>query len=428
MLRGVPMRQLSSKPIRLLPGHKEALKDGFSQKGSPGSILRDFDSLLHFLKQRKFPITAAHQLPMRALAEINARTTHPLQHGLIRPQQKSLPHINGLYLLVRALGITLVGRTIKHQPFLCVDEEVFHVWRKLNPAEQYFTLLETWLFRGHPEIVGESGQGFSSIPKNFKDWIYLFRRIPDKGLRIAGDKDAEESLRHTPGWHNLGLLELFGLISVRCGSLTEGKGWNIALIRRTSLGDALLALLLTELTEDLSQFLEPEHHGKMEFGVLQPILRPYFPQWKNNLSIPEWVFRKDTHIFKVSLGRVWFRIAIPADRALDELASAILDAVDFDHDHLYRFSYENRFGAMAKVWHPEMGADGPWRDEPQTSDVLVGDLPLSLGQTMTFLFDFGDKWEFEVALEQIDPAISVDKPILYDMHGKPPEQYARWEE
>ena len=283
------------------------------------------------------------------------------------------------------------------------------------------------MFRGHPEIIGEPGRRFSSIPENFKDWMYLFRRIPDKGLRIAGDKDAEESLRYTPGWHNLGLLELFGLISVRCGSPMEGKGWNIELIRRTLLGDALLALLLTGLTEDLRHVLEPESHGNMPFGVLQPILRPYFPKWKNNLSIPEWVFRRETHIFKVSLGRVWFRIAIPADRALDELASAILDAVDFDRDHLYRFSYENRFGTMAKVWHPEMGK-GPLSEGPWTSDVLVGDLPLSLGQMMTFLFDFGDKWEFEVALEQIVPEMAAEKPVLLEIHGKPPEQYARWEE
>ena len=274
----------------------------------------------------------------------------------------------------------------------------------MNSTEQYFGLLETWLFRANPEIIREPGPSLSPIPENFKEWVYLFRSIPDKGLQIAGDWDAEDSLRYTPGLFNLGLLELFGLISVRHGSPTEGKAWNIELIRRTSLGDALLALLLTECSEYLHLSLDPGYGGKAPFGVLQPIVRPHFPKWKNNLRIPEWVFRRGTHIFKVSMGRIWYRIAIPGDRALDELASAILDAIGFQHDHLYRFSYENRFGSLDEVYHPLMGNDPETNTERSwTSEVLVGDLPLQPGQVMTYLFDFGDKWGFDVTLERIEP-------------------------
>lgn len=56
------------------------------------------------------------------------------------------------------------------------------------------------------------------IPETFREWQWFFVRIPDEGLPIAGDKEAEHSLRYTPGWHNLGLLELFGLVSVRSTS------------------------------------------------------------------------------------------------------------------------------------------------------------------------------------------------------------------
>ncbi|MBT9316878.1 hypothetical protein IXB50_15725 [Leptothoe spongobia TAU-MAC 1115] len=42
--------------------------------------------------------------------------------------------------------------------------------------------------------------------------------------------------------------------------------------------------------------------------------------------------------------KTWRRIAIPANLALDELAIAILDAYQFDYDHLYEFSDRDRTG------------------------------------------------------------------------------------
>jgi hypothetical protein len=66
-----------------------------------GTNFHDFDALLKMLKDSPFQLTPRHQLPLRALPEINARLTHPLELGLKRLQQKSYPHIQGLYLLVR---------------------------------------------------------------------------------------------------------------------------------------------------------------------------------------------------------------------------------------------------------------------------------------------------------------------------------------
>ena len=47
---------------------------------------------------------------------------------------------------------------------------------------------------------------------------------------------------------------------------------------------------------------------------------------------------------------------------------------------------------------------------------------------MTYLFDFGDRWEFDVTLEQIDPSMVVEKPVILEIHGEPPEQYPRWDD
>ncbi|MHC1728917.1 MAG: plasmid pRiA4b ORF-3 family protein [Syntrophobacteraceae bacterium] len=408
------------KNIKFSPEQKQVLREIIIDESGPGTILRDFDTLLNFLLEGDLPITVTHQLPIRVLPEINARLTHPLQQGLRRPQQKSYPLVNGLYLLLRASGLTLTGGTSR-KPLLFIDKAIHQAWKSLNPTEQYCTLLETWLLRGKPDIIGESGNIFLT-PDHFQKWMYFFEYIPGKGLRIAGKKDAEDSLRYFPGWYNLGLLELFGLISVRNGPPVEGKAWSIEHVYRTPLGEALMALLFNEFFANLDKIWELEDKEQVSFGVLQPILQPFFPDWSDNLPVPEWIFREGTHIFKVSMGGVWCRIAIPADLTLDTLASAILDAVGFDDDHLYQFSYKNRFGSLNQVNHPYM-EEGPW-----TSEVLVGDLPLPVGQLMTYLFDFGDMWEFEVALEQVDPDMDIEEMVLLELHGKPPEQYPRYDE
>jgi len=408
----------SLEEIQFSPEHERTLRGLTIDESGPGTVLHDFDAFLTFLKeQEEVQVTSRNQLRLRVLPEINARLARPVELGLKRPQQKSYPHIHGLYLLLRASGLTRIEGTAK-KPLLVVDDAVYRVWESLNPTERYCTLLETWLLRGLPEIIGERGFSGICVPETFRRWQWFFLRIPDEGLPISGDKEAENSLRYTPGWHNLGLLDLFGLVSVRRGPPEPGKGWRIERIDRTPLGDALLALLLAEFFGDFGNILlQLEAEKKMPFGVLQPTLQPYFPDWQNNLSVPEWVFREGTHVFKVSLGRIWRKIAIPGDQTLDALASAILNAVEFDHDHLYEFEYQNRFGASERVNHPYMD-EGPW-----TSEVLVGDVPLRAGQTMTFVFDFGDWWEFDVTLECVDPDMVIEEPVVLEKHGESPDQY-----
>jgi hypothetical protein len=406
----------SPEDIEFTSKHERVLRGLAINESGPGTILHDFDAFLMFIKEREMPVTPTHQLRRRMLPEINARLARPLELGLKRPQQKSYPHIHGLYLLVRASGLTCIEGTSK-KPLLVVDDAVYRVWESLNPTERYCTLLETWLLRGHPEIIGERGRPWFRIPETFRDWQWFILCIPDAGLPIAGDKGAEDSLRYRPGWHNLSLLELFGLISVRHGPPESGKGWRIEQINRTPLGDALLALLQAEFFGNFDNILQLNSEDKIPFGVLQPALQPYFPEWKTNLSVPEWAFREGAHVFKVSLGRIWRRIAIPADQTLDALASAILNAVEFDHDHLYEFTYQNRFGVSERVNHPYMD-EGPW-----TSEVLIGDVPIRFGQTMTFVFDFGDWWEFGVTLERVDPGIVIEGPVVLEKHGEPPDQY-----
>jgi len=411
------MVNLSFKKSDFSYEHKRILKETIIMERGPGTILRDFNVILNYLKEKDLPVSGTHQFPRNLLPEINALLSCPIQLGLRRPDQKSYPHIDGLYLLLRASGLTCIEGRGKKLLFL-LDKGIYQIWESLNPTEKYFTLFETWLLRGKEEIINRRDR--SLIPDHFMRWIHLFEFIPKKGLQVAGDKGIEYSIRYILGWYNLGLLELFGLITIKPASPIEGEGWQIERIDRTAFGDALFALLNKKFFSN-GKYLVLEKDEKAKVGRLQALLQPYFPEWKKTLTIPERVFLEGTYIFKVSLGRVWYRIAIPAGYSLNSLSSFILDTVKFDYDHLYQFEYENPFGAFERVNHPYMD-EGPWAD-----DVLIGNLPLRIGQKMTYLYDFGDNWEFEVTLEQVELDKKIEKPVLLEQHGKPPKQYPTFE-
>jgi hypothetical protein len=257
--------------LKLTPEHKQFLQDLVIDESNPDSILRDFETLIDFARNGELQLTAKHQLPLGALADINARLTRPIQLGLKRSQQKSYPHIHGLYLLMRASGLTTVDVTGR-QPVLRVDEEVYQLWQRLNPTERYGSLLEAWLLRGKSEIIGERGRPFGMLPDNFDRIAWFYVRIPsdDDGLPVAGDRDTEDGLRYYPEWHNLGLLDLFGLIRIQRGSLEASKGWQIERIHRTPLGDALMALLYSEFFSDFDNLFRLEDEATCRSGYCSP--------------------------------------------------------------------------------------------------------------------------------------------------------------
>jgi hypothetical protein len=404
--------------------HEQTLRSLEASERSPGTILRDFEALLSFVRERELPVSKTYELlPLKVLPEINARLAQPIELGLKRPQLKSYPHIQGLYLLLRASGLGRIDGT-PSSPALVIDEEVYDSWAGLNAAERYFTLLETWLLRGQPEIVGEHAGGFHFIGDYFWECASLLQIAGGEGLAI-GDKDrAEWYYRYRPGLYGVALLELFGFLSIVHGPPQEGEGWQMERVTSTPLGIALFALLGKEVFSDFDKMLELEETSLESFGALQPVVQPYVSVWQNTLVLPAWAFRKGVHVFKVSLGRgLWRRIAIPGALPLEELAQTIIGAFEFTYDHLYRFSYRNRFGVQTYANHPYMD-DGPW-----ASEVRVGDVPLQERQSMTYLYDFGDQWVFDVTLERVDPPEpAMQEPVLLDARGEAPEQYPSWDE
>ena len=383
----------------------------------PGMILQDFQTLLDFIGEKGVTVSGKqHCLPMKSLAELNQRLSNPIDNALKRPQQKSYPPINGLYLLLRASGLgQIVSRGKKY--FLMLNRELLSSWDSFNPTERYFALLEAWMIRAHEEILGERRTPLNEGTKCLQYWP----RIPNQGQKIRNYGE-QQSLSYGPELHNLALMQLFGLLQVDSGKPEAGKGWRVKKVQKLPFGEALMQVMVRAFIER-GMMWESEENFSLALGELQPVFQPYFPEWQNTLSLPELEFRSGVYIFKVHLGKIWRRIAISSQMTLEEFSSLILQSVNFDYDHLDMFRYKNQIGRTVEISHPY--ADG----SPSTNEVCIGDLPLKEGASMTYIFDFGDWWEFNIQLEKIDTNdLRTNYGAIVESKGSAPLQYPNWEE
>ncbi len=432
--------------FELTSAQKECLRDQVITVDQPGAVLRDFRVLLEFVGPEGFLTGGKHNLlPMKFLGELDLCLSRPLHLELKRPQLRSHPYLQGLYLLLRASGLSGVeGAGTKARLVLVPEMQV--QWDRLNPTEQYFNLMEAWLRLGSEEMIGGRGSSWRGM---LASCVEAHRSLPEQGRRFDTKKPQQVYVSGVGrDFYLLALMDLFGLLEVvqPTGLVTT---WVPAGIKHVPFGDAVCTLLASAYVNSVlgrNSALRNEDEGQEEavdedeeeeqdddeeeekeaqelpcFGAWQPLFHPYFPEWRHNLEFPELVPREGEFLFRVSLGKVWRLIAMPADATLGDLVGLVLDSMEFDDDHLYEFTYRDRLGAKATAVHPA-DDDGPWADE-----IEIGTLPLEPGQTMQLRYDFGDDWRFTIKLERIDPPGPEPKPPrIVESHGEAPAQYEDW--
>lgn len=418
-----------AQPFDLIPRQRQLLAAQDFEQRAPGTILRDFEALLSLIGEAGLPVTPAHLFAMSSLETINRRLAQPVELRLKRAPQKSYPPINGLYLLLRATGLGRI-ETQGQQPRLQLDPFVLASWRSLNATERYFALLRAWWGRASMEMIGERRGGWGETV--LQSLLRFFNRFPKTGgLTLPTPQDADR-FRYDPGFYNLALLDLFGLFDLRLWPPAEGQGWRPERLRLTEWGQVLLG----SYADFLGKALAPDPEAESTLPVLgfaalidpwagfeawAKRIRPQLPAWRKDLELPVPVFHPGPHGFKVALGaKCWRRIAIPGDADLDQLATAILDAFHFDRDHLYRFSYRDRFGRTIDIDHPDLAGES---EHALADAVKIGELPLAPGMRLDFLYDFGDEWRFTLHTESIDAGPAIHKPRVLEKHGQAPKQY-----
>jgi hypothetical protein len=407
---------------KLTKAQEQCLRDQVITEDQPGPILRDFRVILDFVGPEGVEAAGKYNmLPIKCIEELDGRLSRPLHLKLKRPQIKSHPYLQGLNLLLRASGLSRV-EGMGDKARLDLDPEMMMQWNQLNPTEQYFNLLEAWLRLGRAEMVGERGTPWGDLTS---ECVRGWQAVPAEGEHFNLKNPQQVYVRGFYGsLYLLALMDLFGFLKVGRPDRPVVP-WRPSRIDRVPFGDAMMTLIATQFYRSLGISDVSEEEDEEEgasavprFGAWQPIFQPFFPEWKNNLELPLPESRTGTYVFRVSLGKVWRLIAIPADETLEDLVQWILDSVNFDNDHLYEFKFRNRLGALESAYHPYMD------EGPSTDEVPIGSLPLEPGQTMDLTYDFGDNWKFKIKLERIDPPDGKKKGArILEKHGKSPEQY-----
>ncbi len=220
--------------LELTSNQIQYLKNQSFNENEPGTLLKDFFSLLDFIGTSGIPVSKKnHLFAIKLLPQLNQLMSNPLDIKLKRPQQKSFPHINGLYLLLRASGLTYI-ESKKKEVKLMLNPTVLANWNSLNPSECYFALFNAWWHRGSAEIIGEHSNGF--LENNFYKSRSFFQETLGKGLDIKANHNDFYFLRFNPGLHCLALMELFGFVQIKLDSVLSKENWPIVKIKPTNWG------------------------------------------------------------------------------------------------------------------------------------------------------------------------------------------------
>ena len=384
----------------------------------PGTVLQDFNTLLDYLGERELKTTSKHYLlPQRCLEELNARMIQPMAHQLKRPQQRPFPLLNGLYLLLRTTGIG-IGRGAAPSGTLALNPESLMMWRQLNPTERYFVLLENWLIHASTDTIGETDRWSNSCWNSLMSVSNRFSRQPV--LRIEDSNRRYGIVSGRMDALTISLMDSFGWTSLKYEPPADGEAQQLSRVELLPFGRAMTESLMAAWPwRDFDQS-ESETQGK---GVLQSLFKPYFPAWERNLELAEREMRPGKYTWHVSIGKPWRRIVVPGDFPLESLAEAILQAFDFDNDHMYHFEFRDERGQRVEIVCPHIEDAKAWADE-----VALQELPLAEGDTMTFVFDYGDNWQFTVKLESVtDDDTTLTEAKVVKSSGKAPAQYD-WDE
>jgi hypothetical protein len=132
------------------------------------------------------------------------------------------------------------------------------------------------------------------------------------------------------------------------------------------------------------------------------------------------------YVFRASL--VGFRgvtrkLAVREDETLADFHQLLQFAFDWDDDHLYAFWLSGKFGGRDAG--PGFGRPGFCEDMgDRSARVRLDRLGLEVGQTVAYVFDFGDEWRVRLKLLEVrPPGVTPVPPILDSLAMRRPNTF-----
>ena len=382
----------------------------FTLQGSE-TIVENINRLIVYIQNNKVLATKINRhFAIKQIEELNSILVNPLKIISARPQQKSYPNLNGLYLILRTMGI-LTFAVSKKEIVMGIDEKLLKNWKTLNITEQYFMLLEFWLIHSKPKDT-------LSIHSNISPLAEIVNFFAENSC--ATIEITIEMIPFQPEFYNIALCEMFGFINVIDAEPTKKNRWNIIDIKVLPFAKKVLSLILQD-KKNMLKFI----FSSQERGYYQKTFAPYFKEFKNILKYPKEVTHNGVFTLKVTLGKAYRTIKIDSKESFETLALAILEEFNFDNDHLFEFGFMDRFGTQILVKHFEMDLNDT---EFCVDNFYLSNLPLRELESFVFIFDFGDWWKFDIFIEKIEEGESIEGVKLLKSYGVAPEQYPYYED
>jgi len=186
----------------------------------------------------------------------------------------------------------------------------------------------------------------------------------------------------------------------------------------------LLGSLGVNVTEDVSDALDyiKEYGEKKNFPdnvISLDGRRSFFDDGE------EEDYENTAYVISVSVYKGCYRhIKISGGSTLFELHLAIIDAFDFEDDHLHAFFMDNKLWSSRAVFYDERAYE---EDFDTTSDVTLGELDLKVGRQFKYLFDFGDEWVFQCKVLKKLEEPNVKSMVIKSL-GESPKQYPDYDD
>ncbi len=371
------------------------------------TIIENINRLIKYIQTNKVLASKARRhFAIKQIQDINSILVKPYEIISTRPQQQTFPNINGLYLILRSMGI-LTFAVSKKEIVMGIDEKLLKNWQNINETEQYFVLLEIWLIQASQRTIIDSG-GYEDLAIAS---LYLFFRKNS----FVTQKEFISNLCHSPAYHNLALLEMFGFVDIKVSKPIEKNRWNIIDVKVTPLTQMIYPLIIFD-DKRLMQLI----FNRPKQGFYKEIFQPYFKDLNNTLKYPKDEIGEGTFVLKITLCKAYRIVEAPSDIDFEELAQLILNLFNFDNDHLFEFVFTNRFGEKkaVKSYHATQE-----KNDFNAGEFYLKNLPLRELESFTFIFDFGDWWEFDILIEKFFEGKKMEKVEIIKSHGEAPRQY-----
>ncbi|HIX93374.1 MAG TPA: plasmid pRiA4b ORF-3 family protein [Firmicutes bacterium] len=118
-------------------------------------------------------------------------------------------------------------------------------------------------------------------------------------------------------------------------------------------------------------------------------------------------------VYPAGMGREVYRnIEICGDETLDRLCQIILEAFDFDDEHLYEFCMDNC------MYSENSYQSDPEEEDDAATDIALDKLKLNKGQKFWLHYDFGDDWMFTITVHKINEVEESFEPRIVKSKGQ----------